>query len=108
MEREVWEESEKLWNSLLCELEKEFDGLKEDLAEVAFNVWNIDQREEIRKGEAIKSVFGERFYELCVLSASAGAIMGQVDQMCCEVAPDLGVRYTADECAATCPDGFPD
>jgi len=106
MEREVWEESEKLWNSLFCELEKEFH--LQPLAEVAFNVWNIDQRDEIRESEAIKSVFGERFYELCVLSASAGAIMGQVDQMCCEVAPDLGVRYTADECAATCPDGSPD
>ena len=79
MEREIWKKSEELHNSLLDELNKEWDELKEHMIEICHNVFR--RRDIPLEAVTIKQLLGERFYDLCVATGMAGQIMNKTDEI---------------------------
>jgi len=85
MKREIWEKSEELHNSLVDELYKEWDELKANsFFEICYDVFHTHgDPQRVNEAEVIKSLLGERFYELCVITGMAGRVMGKTDEMSC-------------------------
>ena len=84
MEKEIWEKSEELHNSLLVELCEEWDELKDHMIEICHDVFNTHgDPQRANEAEVIKSLLGERFYELCVITGMAGRVMNKTDEMSC-------------------------
>jgi len=84
MEREIWKKSEELHNSLLDELNKEWDELKEHMISICHEVFSMHgDPQRANEAKVIMSLLGERFYELCGITGMAGRVMGKTDDMCC-------------------------
>ena len=83
MEREIWEKSEEVHNGLLGELNKEWDELKEHMIEISCHVFRMSNDPPCpyeNPADAIKSLLGERFYELCIATGMAGQLMNKIDE----------------------------
>ena len=81
MEREIWEKSEEVHNGLLGELNKEWDELKEHMIPICHHVFNMHgDPQRANEAEAIESLLGERFYELCIATGMAGQLMNKIDE----------------------------